>query len=256
MKPDLSGVGGKDRMRYGPGVTEHPVTPRTTRPGASATALRAYEAVRASIATGDYTAGMWLPEPMVAATLGLSRTPVREAFRMLAAEGSIELIHNRGARVTRWTAADIDEVYRLRALLEGHGAALAARNASRRQVTQIQALQADYEASMQRADASPRVSAQCNNDFHAAILEASGSPRLATLLDVISSAPLVTQALQRYTEDDRARSVVQHRDIITAIQHHDDALAEAAMRSHILAARYTALRLADAAETAAEMAED
>jgi DNA-binding GntR family transcriptional regulator len=70
--------------------------------------------------------------------------------------------------------------------------------------------------------------------------------RLASLRDVISSAPLVTQALQRYSEDDRRRSVVQRRDIITAIQHRDDGLAEAAMRSHILAARYAALRLARA----------
>ena len=98
---------------------------------------------------------------------------------------------------------------------------------------------------MQRGNASPRLSAQCNNDFHAAVLDASGSPRLSTLLDVISSAALVTQAVQRYTEDDRLRSIVQHRDIITAIQHRDDGLAEAAMRSHILAARYTALRLAE-----------
>lgn len=100
---------------------------------------------------------------------------------------------------------------------------------------------------MQRADASPRLSAHCNNDFHAAVLDASGSPRLSTLLEVISSATLVTQALQRYTEDDRLRSVVQHRDIITAIQHRDDDLAEPAMRSHILTTRYTALRLAEAA---------
>ena len=212
----------------------------------SATTLRAYEAIRQSIGNGEYTAGQWLPEPMIAAALGLSRTPVREALRMLAAEGSIELIHNRGARVASWSAADIEEVYRLRALLEGHGAALAAHNASRAQVTRIQDLQARYEQAVRGEHASARRSAQCNNDFHAAILQASGSPRLATLLDVISSAPLVTQAVQQYTEDDRQRSVVQHRDIITAIQHRDDGLAEAAMRSHILAARYTALRLAQA----------
>jgi DNA-binding GntR family transcriptional regulator len=59
----------------------------------------------------------------------------------------------------------------------------------------------------------------------------------------------VTQAIQRYSEDDRRRSVVQHRDIIAALQHHGDSLAEATMRSHILAARYTALRLAEAGAT-------
>jgi DNA-binding GntR family transcriptional regulator len=215
---------------------------------APATTARAVESIRERIATGEYAPGMWLPEPMVAASLGLSRTPVREALRMLATEGSIELIHNRGARVTTWQAADIDEVYRLRGLLEGHGAALAARNASGDQIADIQAMQARYEEAFSREDSTPRLTAQCDNDFHAAILRASGSPRLSVLLDVISSAPLVTPALQRYTEDDRQRSVVQHRDIITAIEHGDDNLAEAAMRSHILAARYTGLRLTTAGD--------
>lgn len=53
----------------------------------SATTLRAHEATRESIGTGRYAAGQWLPEPMIAASLGLSRTTVREALRMLAAEG-------------------------------------------------------------------------------------------------------------------------------------------------------------------------
>jgi DNA-binding GntR family transcriptional regulator len=210
---------------------------------ASATTLRAYEAIREGIASGEYPPGRWLPEPMIAASLGLSRTPVREALRMLAAAGSVELIHNRGARVTAWNASDIEEVYRLRALLEGHGAALAARHASRREIKVIQDLQSRYEDSVADDQSSARHSAQCNNEFHAAILRASGSPRLATLLDVISSGPLVTLALQQYSDADRSRSIVQHRDIITAIQNRDESLAEAAMRSHILAARYAALRL-------------
>lgn len=228
-------------MRYH-GAVKQPAAGQDVRAGPSATTARAYEAIRERIASGAYAPGLWLPEPMVAASLGLSRTPVREALRMLAAEGSVELIHNRGARVATWDAADIEEVYRLRALLEGHGAALAARNAAPEQVAEIQALQLRYEASI-GASASARTAVQCNNDFHAAVLRASGSPRLTTLLDTIWSTPLVTQALQRYTEDDRRRSIVQHRDIITALHQRDDALAGAAMRSHILAARYSALRL-------------
>ena len=221
-----------------------PSTRSDTRRAASATTSRAYEAIRESIVSGAYAPGMWLPEPMVASALGLSRTPVREALRMLAAEGSVEIIHNRGARVTAWAPAAIEEVYRLRALLEGHGAALAARHATADDVEAIRALQARYEESVE-AGGPARSTAQCNNEFHAAVLRASRSPRLAGLLEVISSTPLVTQALQRYTDDDRRRSVVQHRDIITAVQNGDDALAESAMRSHILAARYSALRLTE-----------
>jgi DNA-binding GntR family transcriptional regulator len=211
-------------------------------------ARRAYDAVRESIVSGEVAPGAWLREPVVATSLGLSRTPVREALRMLAAEGVVELVHNRGARVVEWTAADIDEIYRLRALLEGHGAALAARGATTAQVVQLRGLAERYERAVDDEARTPGLSAQCNNAFHAAVVQTSGSSRLQSLLTVISSVPLVTQTLRRYTDDDRRRSVLQHRDILTAIANHDAELAEAAMRSHILAARYTALHVASVAE--------
>ena len=110
----------------------------------SATTRRAYESVQEGIAAGELPAGSWLREPVVAARLGISRTPVREALRMLAAEGAVELVHNRGARVVRWSAEDIDEVYRLRGLLEGHGAALAARSATAEQVDHVRSCQRRY----------------------------------------------------------------------------------------------------------------
>jgi DNA-binding GntR family transcriptional regulator len=209
---------------------------------------RAYEAVRSSILNGDVAPGTWLREPVVATSLGLSRTPVREALRMLAAEGIVELVHNRGARVVEWTAADIDEIYRLRALLEGHGAALAARDATPAQVAELRQLAERYERAVDDEATTPGLSAQCNNAFHATVVLASGSSRLQTLLGVISSVPLVTQALRRYSDDDRRRSVLQHRDIVTAIAHRDAELAESAMRSHILAARYTALHVASVSD--------
>ena len=138
----------------------------------------------------------------MAARLGISRTPVREALRMLAAEGVVELVHNRGARVVRWSAQDIDEVYRLRGLLEGHGAALAARSATAEQVDHVRSCQRRYEEALCEGPDSAR-SAACNDDFHAAVMAAGGSPRLAALLGTISSAPLVARGLRQYGDDDR-----------------------------------------------------
>jgi len=200
----------------------------------------AYEAVKEKIASGGVTPGEWLREHTVAASLGLSRTPVREALRLLAAEGLVELVHNRGARVVDWTPEDIDEAYRLRALIEGYGAGLAARRADPARVAELRALQDRYERAL--AEEWPSGSpAQCNDDFHAAVLDASGSARLSALVAVVSSAPLVRRVLRGYSDDDRRRSVVAHRDIITAIENGDDALAMSAMSGHILAARYSAL---------------
>ncbi len=215
--------------------------------GRDANTRRAYEAVKERIASGAVPPGTWLREHTMAASLGLSRTPVREALRLLAAEGVVELVHNRGARVTSWTPDDIDEAYRLRAVIEGYGAGLAARRADADCVAELRALQDRYERALDEDGSSGATTAQCNpaqcnDDFHAAVLAASGSARLPALVAMVSSAPLVRRVLQGYDDDDRRRSVLQHRDIITAIENADEDLATSAMSSHILAARYSALR--------------
>ena len=237
-------------MRYAPRV------PPTTQSGEAAHTRVAYAALRERIASGGLGPGTWLREHTVATSLGLSRTPVREALRLLAAEGVVELVHNRGARVVSWSAEDIDEAYRLRALIEGYGAGLAAARADAACVAELRSLQERYEQALDAQDpqptssdpttapmtSAPMTSAQCNDDFHAAVLAASGSARLPVLVAVVSSAPLVRRVLHSYDDDDRRRSVMAHRDVITAIANGDADLATSAMSSHILAARYSALR--------------
>jgi len=212
----------------------------TTQSGESAHTRVAYAALRERIASGGFGPGTWLREHTVATSLGLSRTPVREALRLLAAEGVVELVHNRGARVVSWSAEDIDEAYRLRALIEGYGAGLAAARADAGSVAELRALQERYERALDEHD--PAVGA-CNDDFHDAVLAASGSTRLPALVAMVSSASLVRRVLHSYDDDDRRRSVTAHRDVITAIANGDADLATAAMSSHILAARYSALRV-------------
>jgi len=237
-------------MRYAPRV------PPTTQRGEAAHTRVAYAALRERIASGGLGPGTWLREHTVATSLGLSRTPVREALRLLAAEGVVELVHNRGARVVSWSAEDIDEAYRLRALIEGYGAGLAAARADAACVAELRSLQERYEQALDGQDpqptssdpttapmtSAPMTSAQCNDDFHAAVLAASGSARLPVLVAAVSSAPLVRRVLHSYDDDDRRRSVMAHRDVITAIANGDADLATSAMSSHILAARYSALR--------------
>lgn len=219
-----------------PSMTQ--VTPPASRAGARETA---HAALRERIASGALPPGSWLRESALAVELGLaSRTPVREALRTLAAEGLVELVANRGARVVPWTADDVDETYRLRALLEGEAAGLAARRATAEQARAIEVAQERYEASI--AAGAPAVErAGCNDAFHAAVVAASGSTRLPLLLAVVTSAPLVARAISSYSADDLRRSVLQHRDVLTAVQQGDEALAVSAMRSHILAARYVAV---------------
>jgi len=226
-------------MRYAPIVAQ------TTIGSESAHTRVAYEALREQIGSGDLGPGTWLREHTLATSLGLSRTPVREALRLLAAEGAVELVHNRGARVVSWTPEDIDEAYRLRAMIEGYGAGLAAHRADAACVADLRALQ---ELRTRPGRARPggggfRPSTRAmQRRLPPAVLAASGSARLPVLVAMVSSTPLVRRVLQSYDDDDRRRSVMAHRDVITAIANGDADLATSAMSSHILAARYSALR--------------
>lgn len=208
--------------------------------------MAAYEALRCQIADGTLPGGTWVREEAVAKKLRISRTPVREALRTLDAEGLIEIVRYRGARVISWHEEDIDEVYRLRALMEGYGARLAARFIDSETLVRLRELEELFEDSVAERPVDFLMSAvECNNEFHAVILRASRSSRLVTLLSSIASVPLVQRAFEEYSEVDLQRSIVQHRDIITALEHGDETLADMAMRTHILAARYSALRAAD-----------
>ena len=140
---------------------------------------RAYAALRAGILDGRYGPGARLGEIEVAAELGLSRTPVREALRRLGSEGLVENLPNRGARVRSWSADDLDESYEVRAVLEGLGARRAAARVTREQLDQLAGL-ADQMVGVDpslghRPPGDFGELAALNAEFHALIVSASGS---------------------------------------------------------------------------------
>ena len=92
----------------------------------SGSADRVYDTVRQGILDGTYAQGARLGEADLADSLGVSRTPVREALRRLGSEGLLATLPNKGARVRTWTAGELGDIFDLRALLEGHAAARAA----------------------------------------------------------------------------------------------------------------------------------
>lgn len=216
----------------------------------------AYRAIRDDIADGSLLPGQWVREGPLAEQLGVSRTPVREALNALAAEGLVEIVRHRGARVASWTVRDVDEVYSLRALLEGEGARLAVTRASYEAFQEIQRQDRLFEVAARElsdlraggqghgapAQRALDAAVAANGALHRAVLEAADSPRLVALLGAVSSAPRVQQAFHHYTDADLSRSITGHHDIVVGIERGDAPLAEAAMRSHILGARHAAAR--------------
>jgi DNA-binding GntR family transcriptional regulator len=208
-----------------------------------------YTAIKHAISEARYAPGDYLREAHLAEDLGVSRTPIREAIRRLGAEGWLEVLPNRGARVKQWSIADIGDIFEARALIEPYLTAQAASHIDAAALEELQALaerMRDIEAS-----GSPDVVSDAwyaaNKRFHEIISAAAGNRRLQASLQAIKEMPLIKWTFTTFGHEDRARSVRQHFEIVQALSARDPVWAEAVMRCHILAAQASVLKKAQQA---------
>jgi DNA-binding GntR family transcriptional regulator len=206
---------------------------------------RVHSLLREGILGGRYSPGERLGEAELAELIGSSRTPVREALRQLEKEGLVEVLPHRGARVAEWTTDDLEEIYDLRAMLEGFAVARAAGRIGEKDLDHMDELcglmeQAAVPGPGQDLD---RV-AELNAQFHSIARAAAASTRLVTMLNAVVQLPLVVRTFHRYSAEDLARSGAHHRDLAAALRNRDGAWAESVMRAHVLAAKSVLLRAA------------
>ncbi len=201
-------------------------------------AQRAYSTLRTGIIEGVYPPGARVTEQEIAASAKVSRTPVREALRRLEAEGLLRVVPHQGAFVTRWSEQEADDIFELRAMLEGHAARLAAGRATDEDVQQLRRLAEDQcQEAAERSPGYLERIADLNSQFHRHLQLAAGSARLQASLTTISSAPLVLQTFRDYDGDDLNRSAHHHMEMVEAIEAGDGDWAESVMHSHVMAAR-------------------
>lgn len=196
---------------------------------------RVASALRSDILAGRYRPGARLGEAELASTLGASRTPVREALRQLDMEGIVEILPNRGARVATWTADELDEIYDLRALLEGFAARRAATRTRRGDLDRMDDLCDRMEAALTVSDLT--LLAELNTEFHEIVRAASGSAKLAAMLAAVVRNPLVLRTFRHYTARDLERSAAHHRDLVAALRARDGDWAASVMQAHVRAAK-------------------
>lgn len=207
----------------------------------------ARDAIREAIRSGRMSAGDRIREVEVCELANVSRTSVRQALTLLAAEGFVELRPNRGAVVIDWTAPDLLELFDLRAILEGYGASLAAMRASPPEVQQIRMeAQTFYQLVHKTGPLDLLLISDSNNRLHRMILDAGKNARLASTLVAVVHVPLVRQTFAKYTRESFERSAMQHLDVASAIESRDAVWAEAAMRAHIHAAKKVVFENQDA----------
>lgn len=201
----------------------------------------AYELIRQAIVEGRYAPGQRLVEQRIADDLNLSsRTPAREALRMLESDGLVRTEPNRGAIVRSMSVDEIDDFYELRARLEGYAAELAAERATPDHLAALDAAIDDFEAAVDAAsgtlDGIRRVN-EANRTFHDTIIEAARHERLSQLRIRTVDLPLVFEAFRRFRQPELERSNTFHRLIRDAIVAREPARAGRLMAEHILQGR-------------------
>lgn len=199
---------------------------------------RATGAVRELILRGDFAAGARLGEVELAERLGVSRTPVREALARLASEGLVEIVPNRGARVSSWTVAELEEVFDLRATLEPRLTALAVPNAGPADVDALE----DLARRMLAAELDDLV--PLNRAFHGRLVELAAHPAMAGALAGAIHAPIVLRNFHAYDGASLGRSLAHHVEIVAAVRAGDPVWAQAVMTAHIHNARAVMVRTA------------
>ncbi len=199
---------------------------------------RAYTEIRRRILSGVYPPGARLTEEQLAADTGVSRTPVREAIRRLAAEFYVTVAPGHGTFVTSWRDEDIAEIFELRAILESYGARRAALRASEEQMAaMLRAVDAIDALVAGGPSPDPDAFLAANRRFHDLVIEAAGSERLALLMPRLIQPPILSRTAMRYRREDIARSNAQHRQLVEAVRHRDPDWAAALMLAHIRAGR-------------------
>jgi DNA-binding GntR family transcriptional regulator len=199
---------------------------------------QAYLTLRRRLADGTYPPGSHLREEELAAQLGVSRTPVREAVRRLDAEGWVRVVPNQGAFAAEWSITDMEEIFDLRALLESHAAEHAATAPDRRGIEAMEAACEQAEAVLPGNDlAALEAISDANVRFHRALWEMSGQARCRTILHSLAVPPMVLRNFRNFDAAGLRRSLDQHREMIAAIAAGNAGWAGAVMRAHVQAGR-------------------
>jgi DNA-binding GntR family transcriptional regulator len=201
----------------------------------------AYEEIRRQILQGELLPSSPLSEHQLAATLQLSRTPVREAIKRLEKEGLVRSIPSRGTFIAELTAHDILEIYQVRERLESLAARIAAEQMSDEE---IQALEQELALS-ERCATEGRSGETLESDirFHKVIITATQNKRLGSILATLDDQMYRIRKILPRSAERLAETLHEHHVIVEQIKVRDAGGAEQAMEQHLRASCERAVRL-------------
>lgn len=199
-----------------------------------------YQEVKRSILDGVYRAGERIRESDITAQLGVSRTPVREAFRRLQSEGLLKFEPQRGVVVADLDRQEVAELYAMRQFMEGFAARLAAQHATD---SEIQAMEYILEQTKIVNDQIHEFN-QINWELHNAIYAAAHNRFLIRSFEALSDSMSLLQGAKFIPPGRPDKLFEEHREIVDAIKNRDPNAADAAAQKHVRSAYLVHLEIA------------
>ncbi|MEH7247625.1 GntR family transcriptional regulator [Neobacillus niacini] len=190
--------------------------------------VRIYENLKSAIIKGDLQAGSRLTETEVAKQMNVSPTPVREAFRRLAAEGLVKIVPWKGVVIQSFSEDEIIESYQCREALEVFAIRLAVENIDEKGIEKLRVL---LDQSIDVESSTEFVS--LNSEIHSVFIEYARNAKLKTLLDLVNDVIFHDRNISAYNSRRREKIIAEHMEIFNALKEKDADKAEKAMRLHI-----------------------
>jgi DNA-binding GntR family transcriptional regulator len=211
-----------------------------TRPAVSLAPRPLYEEVaeqlRQRIFQRALEPGSWIDEMKIAEEFGISRTPLREALKVLAAEGLVTMKVRRGAYVTEVSQQDLSDVYHLLSLLESDAAAVVATKATDAELHELQALHTTLEAAATRGDTAGKANTDqffaVNEQFHMRLLEIANNRWRDQMVADLRKVMKLNRHNSLLKTGRIEESLAEHRAIMEALAARDAALTAQRVREH------------------------
>lgn len=186
------------------------------------------EQLRQRIFARQLEPGEWIDELKIAAELGISRTPLREALKVLAVEGLVAMKPRRGAYVAETSTDDVAQVYHLLALLESDAAAEAARKATDGELAELQALHDRLERQVRHRDAF----FAANEAFHFKLLDIAGNRWRRQIVADLRKIMKINRHHSLFRQGRLADSLAEHRALMAALRARDGRRVARLMKEH------------------------
>jgi DNA-binding GntR family transcriptional regulator len=188
--------------------------------------------IRKMIEKGILAKGQKIDEKSLCESMGVSRTPVREALRLLKSEGLIELIPHKGAFVSQPCIEEINDMFEVMSVLEGTCARLAATHLKKKDLQKIEALHEELETHYQNRDYDTYL--KKNHVLHVFVQELAGNKVLNDVINGLRQKILLYRQRQLHQPERFDQSIQEHRNLLGAFRRRDPDSAESLMKHHLL----------------------